>query len=69
MKVRASRVKACFRNSTQPKLQKIEDFMKKQYIIPITERVFPETIMWNPGGEDGGIIKGGSAIPPTRIIV
>ncbi|GEM_PF-6181434 len=44
--------------------------MKKQYIIPITERVFPETIMGlNPGGEEGGIIQSGSAIPPTRIIV
>lgn len=44
--------------------------MKKQYIAPISERVFPETQMGlNPGGEEGGIINSGSNISSDRIIV
>jgi len=37
--------------------------MKKQYIAPLSERVFPESLMdgMNPGGE-GGIIFSGSNI-------
>jgi len=43
--------------------------MKKQYIAPISERVFPESIMngLNPGG--GGIINSGSNISSEHIIV
>jgi len=40
---------------------------KKQYIAPISEKVFPETIMWNPGS--GGIIQSGSNIQNDREIV
>ncbi len=49
---------------------------KKQYIAPVSERVFPESIMegWNPG-QGGGIISGviaGSGgvttIDPTHVI-
>jgi len=44
--------------------------MKKQYIAPISERVFPESIMdgLNPGG-GGGIINSGSNISSEHIIV
>jgi len=48
---------------------------KKQYIAPLSERVFPETIMWNPGTGGGiipGVILGASGgattIDPTHII-
>jgi len=44
--------------------------MKKQYIAPLSERVFPETQMgFNPGGENGGIINSGSSISSEHIIV
>jgi len=50
---------------------------KKQYIAPISENVFPETIMegWNPGQGGGitpGVIIGASGgattVDPTHII-
>jgi len=42
--------------------------MKKQYIAPVSERVFPESIMegLNPGG--GNIINSGSGLSSTRVI-
>jgi len=42
---------------------------KKQYIAPISEKVFPESLMegYNPGKE-GGIINSGSNIAPDHVI-
>jgi len=41
---------------------------KKQYIAPISERVFPQSLMdgLNPGG--GNIINSGSNIVTTHVI-
>jgi len=52
------------------RLKKIIMMEKKQYIAPITEPVFTETLMegYNPG-KGGGIIHSGSGLQPDHVIV